>query len=351
MEVNETKLNELLGKLLGDLGAAAGATLVVVGDKLGLFRGIAEAGTVTSAELATRTGCAERYVREWLAQQAAAGYVEYDAAAGRYSMTPEQQLAFVVEGSPAFVVGAFEVIGSMHRDEPKITAAFRTGNGVGWHEHDPALFHGTERFFRPAYAAHLINEWLPALEGVREKLERGARVADVGCGHGASTILMAKAFPKSQFFGFDYHQPSLDHATGAARDAGVSGNTRFERAVAKDFPGTYDLVAFFDCLHDMGDPAGASAHVLKSLAPDGTWMVVEPIAGDSIAENMHPIGRFCYAASTMICTPASLAQEGQAALGTQAGEKKLREVIGAGGFTRIRRAASTVFNMVLEARP
>src|ERR1700722_11033661 len=285
MEVNETKLNELLGKLVGDLGAAAGATLVVVGDKLGLFRGIAEAGTVTSAELATRTGCAERYVREWLAQQAAAGYVEYDAAAGRYSMTPEQQLAFVVEGSPAFVVGAFEVIGSMHRDEPKITAAFRTGNGVGWHEHDPALFHGTERFFRPAYAAHLINEWLPALEGVREKLERGARVADVGCGHGASTILMAKAFPKSQFFGFDYHQPSLDHATGSPRDAGVSGNTRFERAVAKDFPGTYDLVAFFDCLHDMGDPAGASAHVRQSLTPDGTWMIVEPMDGDTVAEN------------------------------------------------------------------
>jgi SAM-dependent methyltransferase len=351
MEVNETKLNELLGKLLGDLGAAAGAALVVVGDKLGLFRGIAEAGSVTSAELATRTGCAERYVREWLAQQAAAGYVEYDAAAGRYSMTPEQQLAFVVEGSPACVLGAFEVIGSIHRDEPKITAAFRSGNGVGWHEHDVALFRGTERFFRPAYAAHLINEWLPALEGVREKLERGARVADVGCGHGASTILMAKAFPKSEFAGFDYHQPSLDHAAAAAREAGVGANTRFERAVAKDFPGTYDLVAFFDCLHDMGDPAGASAHVLKSLTPDGTWMIVEPMAGDSIAENMHPIGRFCYAASTMICTPASLAQEGQAALGTQAGEKKLREVISAGGFTRIRRAASTVFNMVLEARP
>jgi len=351
MEVNETKLNELLGKLLGDLGAAAGAALVVVGDKLGLFRGIAEAGSVTSAELATRTGCAERYVREWLAQQAAAGYVEYDAAAGRYSMTPEQQLAFVVEGSTACVLGAFEVIGSIHRDEPKITAAFRSGNGVGWHEHDVALFRGTERFFRPAYAAHLINEWLPALEGVREKLERGARVADVGCGHGASTILMAKAFPKSEFAGFDYHQPSLDHAAAAAREAGVGANTRFERAVAKDFPGTYDLVAFFDCLHDMGDPAGASAHVLKSLTPDGTWMIVEPMAGDSIAENMHPIGRFCYAASTMICTPASLAQEGQAALGTQAGEKKLREVISAGGFTRIRRAAATVFNMVLEARP
>jgi SAM-dependent methyltransferase len=351
MEVNESKLNELLLKLVGDLGAAAGAALVVIGDKLGLFRGIAEAGSVTSTELAKRTGCAERYVREWLAQQAAAGYIEYDAAAGRFSMTPEQQLAFVVEGSPACVLGAFEVVGSIHRDEAKITEAFRSGQGVAWHEHDVALFRGTERFFRPAYAAHLVNEWLPALEGVREKLERGARVADVGCGHGASTILMAKAFPKSQFVGFDYHQPSLDHASAAAREAGVSANTRFERAVAKDYPGTYDLVAFFDCLHDMGDPEGASAHVRQSLAPDGTWMIVEPMAGDTVAENMHPIGRFCYAASTMICTPASLAQEGQAALGTQAGEKKLREVIGAGGFTRIRRAAATAFNMVLEARP
>ena len=356
MEVNESKLNELLAKLVGDLGAAAGAALVVIGDKLGLFRGIAEAGSVTSTELAKYTGCAERYVREWLAQQAAAGYIEYhasehDASAGRYSMTPEQQLAFVVEGSPACVLGAFEVVGSIHRDEVKITEAFRSGQGVAWHEHDVALFSGTERFFRPAYAAHLVNEWLPALDGVREKLERGARVADVGCGHGASTILMAKAFPKSQFVGFDYHQPSLDHATAAAREAGVSANTRFERAVAKDYPGTYDLVAFFDCLHDMGDPAGASAHVRQSLTPDGTWMIVEPMAGDTVAENMHPIGRFCYAASTMICTPASMAQEGQAALGTQAGEKKLREVIGAGGFTRIRRAAATVFNMVLEARP
>jgi SAM-dependent methyltransferase len=351
MEVNETKLNELLGKLVGDLGAAAGAALVVVGDKLGLFRGIAEAGSVTSTELAKRTGCAERYVREWLAQQAAAGYIEYDTAAGRFSMTPEQQLAFVVEGSPACVLGAFEIVGAIHRDEVKITEAFRSGEGVAWHEHDVALFRGTERFFRPAYAAHLVNEWLPALEGVREKLERGAHVADVGCGHGASTILMAKAFPKSQFVGFDYHQPSLDYAIAAARDAGVSDNTRFERAAAKEYPGTYDLVAFFDCLHDMGDPAGASAHVCQSLTPDGTWMIVEPMAGDTVAENMHPIGRFCYAASTMICTPASLAQEGQAALGTQAGEKKLREVIGAGGFTRIRRAAATAFNMVLEARP
>jgi SAM-dependent methyltransferase len=350
MAIDGAKLNELVVKMIGDLGAAAGAALVVVGDKLGLYRGIAEAGSVTPSELAARTGTAERYVREWLAQQAAADYVEYDVGAGRYSMTPEQQMALAIEGSPASVLGAFEVVGSIHRDESKITEAFRTGKGVAWHEHDVALFRGTERFFRPAYAAHLVNEWLPALDGVREKLARGARVADIGCGHGASTILMAQAFPKSQFFGFDYHQPSLDRAIAAAREAGVSGNTHFERATAKDYPGTYDLVAFFDCLHDMGDPAGAAAHVRQSLAADGTWMVVEPMAGDTVAENMHPIGRFCYAASTMICTPASLAQEGQAALGTQAGEKKLREVIAAGGFTRIRRAAETAFNMVLEAR-
>ena len=350
MAIDEAKLNALIGKMIGDLGAAAGAALVVVGDKLGLYRAIAEAGSVTPLELAARTATAERYVREWLAQMAAAGYVEYDAGAGRYSMTPEQELALAVEGSPACVLGAFEIVGAIHRDESRIAEAFRSGEGVGWHEHDVALFRGTERFFRPGYAAHLVHEWLPALEGVREKLERGARVADVGCGHGASTILMAQAFPKSQFFGFDYHQPSLDRAVAAAHEAGVSGNTRFELAVAKDYPGTYDLVAFFDCLHDMGDPAGAAAHVRHSLTADGTWMIVEPMAGDSVAENMNPIGRFIYAASTMICTPASLAQEGRAALGAQAGEKKLREMIAAGGFTRIRRAAETAFNMVLEAR-
>ncbi|HVA41145.1 MAG TPA: methyltransferase domain-containing protein [Candidatus Binataceae bacterium] len=350
MAIDEAKLNALLGKMVGDLGAAAGAALVVVGDKLGLYRAIAEAGAVTPTELAKRTGTTERYVREWLAQQAAAGYVEYDAAAERYSMSPEQQLALATEGSPACVLGAFEIVGSVHRDEARITDAFRSGKGVGWHEHDVSLFRGTERFFRPTYAAHLVNEWLPALEGVREKLERGARVADVGCGRGASAILMAQAFPKSQFFGFDYHQPSLDRAIEAAREAGVSANTSFSRAVAKDYPGTYDLVAFFDCLHDMGDPAGAAAHVLQSLTADGTWMIVEPMAGDSLAENLNPFGRLAYTISTMICTPASMAQEGQAALGTQAGEKKLREVIAAGGFTRIRRTAQTPFNMVLEAR-
>ncbi|MBF6569610.1 MAG: class I SAM-dependent methyltransferase [Candidatus Binataceae bacterium] len=350
MPIDAAKLNALVGKMVADLGAAAGAALVVIGDKLGLYRAIAEAGSVTPVELAARTGTAERYVREWLAQQAAAGYVEFDAPAGRYSMTTEQELAFVVEGSPACVLGAFEIVGAIHRDEPRITDAFRSGQGVAWHEHDAALFRGTERFFRPAYAAHLLNEWLPALAGVCEKLERGVHVADVGCGHGASTILMAGAFPRSQFTGFDYHQPSLERAIAAARGAGVSGNTRFVRALAQDYPGTYDLVAFFDCLHDMGDPAGAAAHVRESLAADGIWMIVEPMAGDCVAENMNPIGRFCYAASTMICTPASMAQDGRAALGTQAGEKKLREVIAAGGFTRIRRAAETPFNMVLEAR-
>jgi SAM-dependent methyltransferase len=350
MPIDEAKLNSLLGKMVGDLGAAAGAALVVVGDKLGLYRAIAEAGAVTPTELAKRTGTTERYVREWLAQQAASGYVEYDAAAERFSMSPEQQLALAMEGSPACMLGAFEIVGSVHRDEARITDAFRSGKGVGWHEHDVSLFRGTERFFRPGYAAHLVDEWLPALEGVREKLERGVRVADVGCGHGASAILMAQAFPKSQFFGFDYHRPSLDRAIEAASEAGVSANTSFARAVAKDYPGTYDLVAFFDCLHDMGDPAGAAAHVLQSLTADGTWMIVEPLAGDTVAENLNPLGRLAYTFSTMICTPASMAQEGQAALGTQAGEKKLREVIAAGGFTRIRRTAQTPFNMVLEAR-
>jgi len=247
--------------------------------------------------------------------------------------------------------GAFDIIGAILRDEPKITEAFKTGRGVGWHEHDPSLFRGTERFFRPGYAAHLLGEWIPALAGVTEKLERGATMADVGCGHGVTTIMMAKAFPRSTFVGFDYHQPSLDRATVAAREAGVSSNLRFERATAKDYPGKFDLVAFFDCLHDMGDPAGASAHVLTTLNPDGTWMIVEPFAHDRLEDNLNPLGRSFYAASTMVCTPASRAQEVGLALGTQAGEKRIREVVMAGGFSRFRRVAETPFNMVFEARP
>jgi 2-polyprenyl-3-methyl-5-hydroxy-6-metoxy-1,4-benzoquinol methylase len=239
----------------------------------------------------------------------------------------------------------------MFRDEPKLSEAFRTGRGVGWHEHDLSLFRGTERFFRPGYAAHLVAEWLPALEGMKEKLERGARVADVGCGHGSSTILMARAFPKSTFVGFDYHAPSLERARQAAREAGVADRIRFEQATAKDYPGQYDLVAFFDCLHDMGDPVGAAAHVLETLGSDGTWMIVEPFAADSLEENLNPVGRIFYAASTMICTPASMAQEVGLGLGAQAGEARLREVVTAGGFRRFRRATETPFNLILEARP
>jgi len=350
MAVDENKLNELLGKMLGDVGAAMGAALVLLGDKFGLYKALA-ASALTPAELASRTGTVERYAREWAAAQAAAGYINYDAASGKFSMSPEQALLLADEGGPAFFPGIYEVVAAAIRDEPKVAEAFRNGGGVGWHEHDPCLFRGTERFFRPGYATHLVSEWIPALEGVADKLKRGARVADVGCGHGASVILMAQAYPKSEFFGFDYHEPSIVRARESAHAAGVADRAHFERASAKDYSGTYDLVAFFDCLHDMGDPVGAASHVKASLNPDGTWMIVEPFAGDRVEENFNPIGRLFYAASTMICVPASLSQEVGLGLGTQAGEKRLREVLAAGGFTRIRRATSTPFNLVLEARP
>jgi SAM-dependent methyltransferase len=351
MAVDGNKLMELTGKMLGDVGAAMGAALVVLGDELGFYKTLAAAGPLSSAELASKTGTVERYVREWAAAQAAAGYINYDAASQRFSMSPEQALLLADEGGPAFFPGMYEVTAAAMRDEPKVANVFRNGGGVGWHEHDPCLFRGTERFFRPGYAMHLVAEWIPALDGVKEKLERGARVADVGCGHGASVILMAQAFPKSQFVGFDYHEPSIVRARELARAAGVADRARFERATAKDYPGTYDLVAFFDCLHDMGDPVGAAAHVKSTLANDGTWMVVEPFGNDRMEDNFNPIGRVFYAASTMICVPASLSQEVGLGLGTQAGEKRLCEVLAAGGFSRVRRATATPFNLVLEARP
>jgi len=351
MPVDETALNNLLSKMVGDLGVAMGAALVIIGDKLGLYKAIAGAGPLTSTELAAKTATDERYVREWLAQQAAAGYLQYDPFASRYIMTPEQELVFAAEGGPAFMMGAFEIVGAMMRDEPKITEAFKTQRGVGWHEHDVALFSGTERFFRPGYGVHLLGEWLPALDGVTAKLEQGVHVADVGCGHGVTTILMAKTFPRSSFIGFDYHQPSIDHATASASAAGIAHNVSFQRALAKEYLGTFDLVAFFDCLHDMGDPIGTAAHVLETLNPDGTWMIVEPFAHDRVEDNLTPVGRAFYAASTMICTPASRAQEVGLALGTQAGEKRIREVVTAGGFSRFRRVAETPFNLVFEARP
>lgn len=348
--LDQDKLNAFLGRMVGDLGAVATGALVLLGDHLGLYKAMKAGDEVTAAELAKRTGTNERYVREWLAGQAAAGYVEYDAGADTFHLSPEQALVFADEDSPAFMAGAFEVMSALWLDEPKVLEAFRTGKGLGWHEHSACLFRGTERFFRPGYNANLVSSWLPALEGVVGKLEQGAQVADVGCGHGASTVVMARAFPKSHFTGYDYHPASIERARKAAQDAGVA-NVSFDVAQAKTYPGTYDLVTFFDCLHDMGDPVGASAHVLKTLRPDGTWMIVEPFANDHLEDNLNPVGRVFYAASTMICTPASKAQEVGAGLGAQAGEVKLRQVVSGGGFTRFRRAAETPFNMVLEARP
>ena len=351
MALDQNKLDQFVGKAVGDLGAALTAALVVIGDKLGLYKAMAGASALTPAELATRTGTAERYVREWLNAQAAAGYVTYDAGAGRYFLSPEQAVALSDETSPAFVLGGFQAMTAAMKAAPKVGEGFKSGKGVGWHEHDPDLFEGTERFFRAGYKANLITSWIPALEGVEAKLKAGAKVADVGCGHGASTILMAQSYPQSTFVGFDYHGPSIERARQRAAEAGVADRARFEIAKAKEYPGTnYDLVAFFDCLHDMGDPVGASAHVHASLHPDGTWLLVEPFASDRTEENLNPIGRVFYSASTLICTPASLAQEVGMALGAQAGESRLREVVTAGGFTRFRRATQTPFNLVFEIR-
>lgn len=352
MPVDEAKLNEFMGKAVLELGAVASAPLVLLGDRLGLYKAMAGSGPMTPAELAKRTGTDERYIREWLCAQAASGYVTYDAAGAHYTLPDEQAMVLADETSPAFLPGAYEVFASMVRDEPKIEEAFRTGKGVGWHEHDTCLFRGTERFFRPGYNANLVSNWIPALDGVEEKLKRGARVADIGCGHGASTILMAQAYPNSRFFGFDYHPASIERARQAAKEVGVADRITFDVAAAKDYPGNgYDFVACFDCLHDMGDPAGAAAHVRETLAPDGTWMIVEPFAGDHVEDNLNPVGRIFYSASTMICTPASKSQEVGLALGAQAGEARLRAVVTQGGFSRFRRATETPFNIVLEARP
>jgi SAM-dependent methyltransferase len=349
--IDEAKLNEFLGRAVGDIGAGMSAALVLLGDKLGLYKALAKSGPLTPAELAQRTGTAERYVREWLNNQAAGGYVNYDGATAKYSLSEEQAAALADEASPAFLPGAFQVIAALFQAQPKITERFRTGQGLGWHEHDAGLFEGTERFFRPNYIGNLVKNWIPALEGTEKKLKQGARAADVGCGLGASTILLAKAFSKSLFFGFDYHEPSIILARKRAREAGVAERVSFEVAKSTDYPGKgYDLVAHFDCLHDMGDPVGAARHVYETLDKDGVWMIVEPFAGDKAEDNHNPVGRMFYAASTMICVPASLAYNGPA-LGAQAGEARLREVVKAGGFTRCRRATQTPFNMVLEAKP
>ena len=350
-EINPEMLMSFMGKLVGDLGAMMSIGPMLIGEKLGLYKALAHGGHMTAADLAKATDTKERYVREWLCAQAASGFVEHDHEGGRFSMNPEQVAALAAAESPFYFLGAIDVAVAMLRAEPKILESFRTGDGLGWHEHDECLFRGTERFFRPGYMRHLMTEWIPALTGIKAKLEAGANVADVGCGHGASTILMAKAFPKSKFYGFDYHGPSIEWARKAAAAEGVSDRVEFDVGTAKDYPAKdYALVAFFDCLHDMGDPTGAAKHVKSTLAKDGSWMVVEPFANDHVKDNLNPVGRVFYSASTFLCTPASLAQEVGLALGAQAGEGRLRKVITEGGFASVRRAAETPFNLVLEAR-
>jgi len=351
MAVDTDKLNAFLGRFVGDLGAAVHTGMVVIGERLGLYKALA-AGPMTAAELAAKTHTDERYLQEWLASQAAGGYVAYDEKTGKFSLTEEQAFALATEDSPAYIPGAFQLALGSLAAVPRIADAFRTGAGMGWHEHDDGVFHGCEKFFRPGYAANLVSSWIPALHDVRQKLEAGARVADVGCGKGASTILMAKSFPKSQFFGFDYHDKSIEAARETASQEGLNGRVIFEVAKAKEYPGReYDFVAVFDCLHDMGDPVGAAAHVRQSLGQDGTWMIVEPFAGDDLKDNLNPVGRVYYSFSTLLCTPCSRSQEVGMCLGAQSGESRMRQVISSAGFSRFRRAAETPFNIVYEARP
>jgi len=350
--IDGQKLEQFVFKAVDEVGATLNAALVVMGDRLGLYRALADAGPLEPQELADRTQTSERYVREWLNAQAAGGYVEYDPESGRYTLPPEQALALTDDSSPAYLPGFFQLALGSVADSPLIADAARSGDGFGWHEHVHDVHEGCERFFRPGYNANLVDAWLPALDGVVTKLERGARVADVGCGHGASTILMAQAFPSSTFVGSDYHDGSIETARGRAEEAGVADRVSFELAPAAAYPGEgYDLVTMFDCLHDMGDPVGAARHVRGTLAPDGTWMVVEPAAGDHVEDNLNPVGRAYYGFSTLLCTPASLSQEVGLALGAQAGEARIRAVIEEAGFTSFRRVAETPFNFVFEARP
>ncbi len=345
------KLNAFIGHFVTDLGAAVHAGMVVIGEKLGLYKAML-AGPMTSAELAAKTGTDERYLREWLASQAAGGYISYDETTDKFRLTEEQAFTLANEDSPAYLPGAFELaVGSLSA-VPRIAESFRTGAGMGWHEHDDGVFHGCEKFFRPGYAANLVSSWIPALEGVKERLEAGGRVADVGCGKGASTLLMAQAFPNSEFFGFDYHDKSIEGARESAKRQGVSNRVQFNVSKAKEFPGkNYDFVSVFDCLHDMGDPVGAATHVRESLAKDGTWMIVEPFANDRLKDNLNPVGRVYYSFSTLLCTPCSRSQEIGLCLGAQAGEARIRDVVTKAGFSHFRRAAETPFNIIYEARP
>ena len=350
-DIDMDKLHQFVGRILGDLGGAASVALVHIGDRLGLYKTLHEKGPTTVEELATAAGVNHRYLREWLSHQAASHYVAYDPETQKFALPPEQAMVFAIEDSPVYLNGAFETMAALLGNQELVKSAFKTGQGVAWGDQSTCMFCAVARFFRPGYQNHLVGSWLPALDGVVAKLERGAKVADVGCGHGWSTVFMAKAFPNSQFVGYDFHPGSVSEARKHASEHGAA-NASFEVGTAKDYAETnFDLVTFFDCLHDMGDPAGAAAHVHRSLKPDGTWMIVEPMAGDRLEDNLNPVGRLYYAASTMICVPTSLAQEVGTALGAQAGEKRLREVITAGGFESVRRAAETPFNMIFEARP
>jgi ubiquinone/menaquinone biosynthesis C-methylase UbiE len=345
------KLNAFIAHFVTDLGAAVHAGMVVIGEKLGLYKALAES-PMSSAQLAAKTQTDERYLREWLASQAAGGYITYDEKVAKFFLTEEQAFALAQEDSPAYLPGAFELALGSLASVPRIADSFRTGQGMGWHEHVDGVFHGCEKFFRPGYAANLVSSWIPALQDVEDKLQSGASVADVGCGKGASTVLLAKAFPKSQFFGFDYHYRSIAAAREAAMSERIADRVKFGVSKAKDFPGQdYDLVTFFDCLHDMGDPKGAAEHVRQSLAKDGTWMIVEPFANDELKDNLNPVGRVYYSFSTLLCTPCSRSQEVGLCLGAQAGEKRIRAVVTSAGFSRFRRATETPFNIVYEARP
>jgi len=345
------KLNAFIGQFVADLGAAVHTGMVVIGERLGLYKALA-AGPMTPAELAAATKTDERYLSEWLSSQAAGGYITYDQKGGKFSLSEEQAFALANEDSPAYLPGAFELALGSLAAVPRIAESFRSGAGMGWHEHDDGVFHGCEKFFRPGYAANLVSAWIPALTDVQKKLEAGGRVADVGCGKGASTLLMAKAFPNSEFFGFDYHDKSIAAAREAAQREGLADRLHFEVAKAKEYPGHhYDFVAVFDCLHDMGDPIGAAKHVRQSLDKDGTWMVVEPFANDRLQDNLNPVGRVYYSFSTLLCTPCSRSQEVGLCLGAQAGESRIRDVVTTAGFSRFRRATETPFNIVYEVRP
>jgi 2-polyprenyl-3-methyl-5-hydroxy-6-metoxy-1,4-benzoquinol methylase len=351
MAVDTNKLEQFLGQFVSDLGATVHAGMVVIGERLGLYKALA-AGPLTAKELAAITRTDERYVREWLSSQAAGGYVTYNRETQKFGMTEEQALTLANEDGPAYLPGAFELALGSLAAVPRITELFRSGAGMGWGEHEDRVFHGCEKFFRPGYAANLVSSWIPALDGVQDKLLRGAKVADVGCGKGASSILLAKAFPNSRIFGFDYHDKSIEAARESAKRQGVADRVTFEVAKAKEFPGKdYDFVAVFDCLHDMGDPVGAATHVRAALNKDGSWMIVEPFANDDLEDNLNPVGRVYYSFSTLLCTPCSRSQEVGMCLGAQAGEKQMQKVVSSAGFSRFRRATQTPFNLVYEARP